>query len=198
MYGGNGNDTMTGGTSVTAYGDDGNDVLDGDESFLYGGNGNDTLTGGFSNLFGGDGDDVLTTYFSSNVTGGNGNDTLNGSDGLELFVFNAPTEGVDTIVNFVRSSIPPEFGDRIVVSASGFGGGLTVGPTGMPLRAITPDQFRLGTAAADASDRFIYNNANGNLFFDPTGSNNGASDQIRFATLVGAPEITSNDIVVDA
>ena len=144
---------------------------------------------------GGDGDDVLTTYFSSNVTGGIGNDTLNGSNELELFVFNAPTEGVDTIVNFVRSSIPPEFGDRIVVSASGFGGGLTVGPTGMR-RAITPDQFRLGTAAADASDRFIYNNANGALFFDRTGSDYGATDQVRFATLVGVPGITSNDIVV--
>ena len=103
-------------------------------------------------------------------------------------MFDDPSEGIDTITNFFSGT--GEKRDQIVVFASDFGGGLTAEA------AITPDQFRIVTAAADASDRFIYNNANGALFFDPTGSRFGASDQVQFAPLVGAPGITSNDIFV--
>jgi Ca2+-binding RTX toxin-like protein len=179
-------------SSDTLIGDAGNNILDGDlyefpgdegpggeDDRLYGRDGNDTLLGRIGNdtLTGDAGNDTLV--------GGLGNDTLNGGGGGDYFGFNAPTEGVDTIANFILAD------DQIVVSANGFGGGLTAGV------AITSDQFRIGTAAADASDRFIYNNANGALFFDPTGSNNGATDQVRFATLVGAPGITNNNIFVD-
>ena len=126
------------------------------------------------------------------MSGGNGNDTLDGGNYVG-YSFNTPREGVDTITNFFLGDGEPDEGRaEILVSASGFRGGLTAGA------AITPEQFRLGTVAADTSDRFIYNNANGALFFDPTGSTNGASDQVQFATLVGAPVITYNAIVVIA
>ena len=179
-------------SSDTLIGDAGNNILDGDlyefpgdegpggeDDRLYGRDGNDTLLGRIGNdtLTGDAGNDTLV--------GGLGNDTLNGGGGGDYFGFNAPTEGVDTIANFILVDE-----DLIVVSANGFGGGLTVGAT------ITPEQFRLGTVATDTSDRFIYNNANGALFFDRTGSDYGATDQVRFATLVGVPGITSNDIVV--
>jgi Ca2+-binding RTX toxin-like protein len=186
MYGGNGNDYLSSNFSGNQYGGNGDDTLDGDDgSQLDGGTGNDVLYVSYSSGYGGDGDDVLTGNHAR-MSGGRGNDTINGGS-YNFYVFNAPSEGVDTITNF-----SPDYGVQIVVSANGFGGGLTAGA------AITPEQFRIGTAAADASDRFIYNNANGALFFDPTGSKNCASDQVLFATLVGAPGITSNDIVVDA
>ncbi len=195
MYGGNGNDYIRVGTSGYIDGGNGNDTLQGGESQIYGGAGNDTLSGDYSNLYGGEGDDVLRSSAGAWMVGGNRRDTLIGGDFDDYFVFNAPAEGVDTIKNFGANQTS-EFQDLIVVSASGFGGGLTVGPTNMPMQAITPDQFVLGTAAVDASDRFIYNNTNGALFFDKDGT--GALGQVQFATLAGAPEITNNNIVVIA
>ncbi|MBE9139178.1 hypothetical protein IQ254_18585 [Nodosilinea sp. LEGE 07088] len=50
----------------------------------------------------------------------------------------------------------------------------------------------MGAAAADASDRFIYNN-NGALLFDVDGA--GGAAQVQIATLIGAPTITTADIV---
>lgn len=73
----------------------------------------------------------------------------------------------------------------IQVSASGFGGGLTVG-------AISAGQFRLGSAAGDANERFIYNTS-GSLFFDVDGT--GSAAQVQIATLI-TPTITNADIAV--
>lgn len=63
--------------------------------------------------------------------------------------------------------------DTIRVSASGFGGGLTASA------AITPAQFVIGSAAVDKSDRFIYNQKTGALFFDSDGT--GEIEQVQFA-----------------
>lgn len=170
LIGGAGNNILDGGPDD--FGDGGNDSLiggDGDDQ-LFGGKGRDTLRGGRGN-------DTLVGDF--------GKDTLTGDGGSDTFIFNYPEEGVDRITDF--SSVT----DTIQIKASSFDGGLQVG-------AITADQLYLGSMAQDPQDRFIYNNANGALFFDPTGSNNGATDQVQFATLVGAPGITANDIVVTA
>jgi Ca2+-binding RTX toxin-like protein len=196
MHGGNGDDTINGGTSSIIYGENGNDRLDGNESDIYGGAGNDSLSGDYSYLYGGYGDDILRTVFSASMEGGYGNDTLIGSSGdsnsQDYFVFNTPDEGIDTIRNFEPNG-DSDYRDLIVVSASGFGGGLAA-TIDMPMQAITADQFVLGTAAVDVNDRFIYNIANGVLSFDVDGT--GALEQVHFATLDGAPRITNNNIVV--
>jgi Ca2+-binding RTX toxin-like protein len=145
-------------------------------SILSGLDGNDTITGGrFGNdiLVGGNGNDILT--------GRGGNDRLLGGAGADRFRFFAPNEGADIIADFVAKD------DSIRISAAGFGGGLTAG------RAISAAQFRLGSIAADASDRFIYNN-NGALFFDVDGA--GGAAQVQIATLIGAPTITTADIII--
>jgi len=80
-------------------------------------------------------------------------------------------------------------GDKIVVSASGFGGGLTIG-------TLSSAQFTIGSAAADASDRFIYNSATGALFFDADAT--GALGQVQFATLSTNLSLISSDITVVA
>lgn len=180
MHGGDGNDILSG-FSNTMYGDNGNDELTADASFLYGGAGNDTLSGDESNLYGGDGDDHLSGR--AQMIGGKGNDTLTGVNGDDYFVFNDPTEGVDTIFNFSIAD-----NDKIAVSASGFGSGLTAGA------ALMPEQFVIGTAATDSSDRFIYDARTGALFFDADGT--GRVGQVQIATLVGIPGITNNAIVI--
>jgi Ca2+-binding RTX toxin-like protein len=147
----------------------------GGRAILSGLDGNDTITGGrISNdiLAGGNGNDILT--------GRGGSDLLLGGAGADRFRFFAPDEGVDIIADFVAKD------DSIRVSAAGFGGGLTAGG------AISAAQFRLGSIAADASDRFIYNN-NGALFFDVDGA--GGAGQVQIATLIGAPTITTADII---
>lgn len=82
--------------------------------------------------------------------------------------------------------------DTISVSADAFnnfnfGGGLTAG-------AIKSEQFVIGSAAGDQSDRFIYNQNTGTLFFDADGT--GATEQVQFASLSTGLGMTNADIFV--
>ncbi|HWT13405.1 MAG TPA: hypothetical protein VN231_11670, partial [Allosphingosinicella sp.] len=54
--------------------------------------------------------------------------------------------------------------------------------------------FRQGAAAADASDRIVYDQATGQLFYDGDGS--GAAAQILFATVAAGTALTSADFIV--
>ena len=78
IYGGEGDDTISGGASVNILrGEDGNDILDswmGDYSQLFGGSGNDSLTGG---------DD------GNLMDGGLGIDTMRGGDGADIYIVNS-------------------------------------------------------------------------------------------------------------
>ncbi len=160
------NDSLNGGA-----GDDTLDGAAGDDT-LDGGAGDDSLRGGIlgvienenDTLDGGAGDDTLHGIDGNDyLTGGDGNDelsadigidTLTGGTGADIFVWwDEPING-DTITDFVVAD------DIITVSVELFGGGLTAGA------AITAAQFKLGSAAGDASDRFIYNQNTGALFFD--------------------------------
>jgi Ca2+-binding RTX toxin-like protein len=174
-----GNDILTGGA--------GNDVLSGgaNNDILNGGDGNDNLNGGAGRdiLNGGAGRDTLTGRQGNDVlVGGFGSDTLSGGAGADDFAFGAPGQGIDIIRDFVLAD------DRIVVSASGFGGGLRAGAV------INPGQFRLGAAAGDANDRFIYNRNNGALYFDRDGT--GSAGQVQIVSLTNKPLLTNADIFV--
>jgi Ca2+-binding RTX toxin-like protein len=157
----------------------GNDRLQGtsNDDVLNGLAGNDILIGGAGNdrLMGGAGNDILV--------GGLGTDNLTGDTGADRFTFNFRTEGIDKITDFL-----PSQSDKIVISASGFRGGLVAGAS------ITSAQFVLGTIALDASDRFIYNQTNGNLFYDSDGTGSLAAVQI--ATLTSKPSLTFTDILI--
>ena len=169
---GDGNDSLDGGLGDDQLsGDYGNDTLDG-------GFGNDELSGGFGNdtLDGGDGDGDDSLY------GGDGSDTLTGGAGANKFYLYSSSGGIDDITDFFVNN------DTIYVSGNDFGSGLT------PDAAITPEQFILGSAARDASDRFIYNQNTGALFFDADGT--GATEQVQFATLSTDLAMTNADIFV--
>lgn len=172
IYGGAGNDWIYGGTGDDLiFGEEGPDILIGNE-------GNDEIYGGLDNdeLMGDSGRDILV--------GGAGDDLLLGGSGSDFFIFNnLLNEGVDQIRDFELAR------DFIVVDLNSVGygnAGLTANTN------ITADQFRLGTAAVDASDRFIYDSSTGNLFFDPDGT--GGTAQTQIATLEGAPTISHNHI----
>ncbi|MEH2226902.1 trypsin-like serine protease [Nostoc sp.] len=139
--------------------------------------GNNQLNGGNSNdiLIGGSGNDTFV--------GGLGNDTLTGGTGSDIFIINTPSEGIDNITDF--SSLD----DTIYVSKIGFGGELSEG-------ILQATQFFIGSVAQNSSDRFIYNNNTGGLFFDADGT--GSSGQIQVAQLGMDLAMTNRNIFVIA
>jgi serralysin len=62
------------------------------------------------------------------------------------------------------------------------------------LGALNANAFVVGSAAADASDRVIYNSLTGQLFYDADGTGAGAA--IQFATLSPGLTITASDFTV--
>jgi Ca2+-binding RTX toxin-like protein len=160
------NAAYTIGTTTPVTGTITNDDGDANNNTLTGGTGNDSLNG----LAGND-----------TLIGGPGNDSLTGGSGRDRFVFNSPNDKTDTITDFVVVD------DTIAVSGTGFGAGLVVGN-------LPASQFSTGTTATTASQRFIYNNANGGLFFDADGT--GSNGAIKIATLGTGLAITNADFVV--
>jgi hypothetical protein len=135
-------------------------------------------------IIGSSNDDIITGTADNNILiGGLGKDTITGGAGGDQFTFNNRNEGIDTITDFLSSQ-----GDKIAVSAAGFGGGLAAET------AITAAQFVLGTTALNASNRLIYNTITGDLFFDGDGT--GTIAAIQIATLSSKPTLTASDILV--
>ena len=117
LFGGAGNDTLTGGSgNDQLFGGAGNDTLlgKGGDDLLFGGDGNDTLIGGTGSdqMFGGAGNDRMVWNpgeGSDLMEGGDGNDTaeVNGGNGAEVFTITAN----GTRVRFDRTSPAPFFLD---------------------------------------------------------------------------------------
>ena len=99
-----------------------------------------------------------------------------------IFFYSNTNEGRDFLPDFSSQN------DFIIVSASGFGGGLESS------QSISSNQFVIGNGARDSNDRFIYNSNNGDLFFDHDG--NGPSNQILIATLNNTPNLTRGNIFI--
>ncbi|MCA2718035.1 MAG: calcium-binding protein [Microcystis sp. M169S2] len=186
LVGGDGDDSLTGNTGNNQLdGGTGNDTLNGREGadFLDGGTGDDSLLGGSQNdnLIGGSGNDTLNGGSGNDtLTGGAGNDTLTGGSNTDRFVFNNPTEGLDTITDFNVSEA-----DAIVVSSAGFGGLTTIGGT------LTASLF---ATAENGTAKFIY--SGGILSFDSNLANPGGLVQL--ATLTNLPVIAATNIQVVA
>ena len=117
------------------------------------------------------------------LDGKGGNDTLQGREGADSYAFTSVlgAGNVDKILGFSAAD------DTILLENNGVFVGLAVG-------ALNPNAFVIGTAAQDSSDRIVYDQATGRLFFDADG--NGAGAQIQFALLDGAPIIAAGDFTV--
>ena len=142
-------------------GGDGNDFL-----YAYGATGSNTLLGGAGDdtIYGGSGSDLLT--------GGSGNDILYGYESIDTFAFRSYTEGVDSLYDFDATN------ETIQVSADGFGGGLLAG-------SLLSSQFTFGISATTDTQRFIFDNATGALYFDQDG-NAGATSKYNLHNFIVA------------
>ena len=130
--------------------------------------GRDTINGGSQN-------DI--------IVGGDDIDVITGGEGADIFLYQNIGHRNDIITDFEPGT------DKIRVSASGFGGGLTPGE-------VADSQFVLGFTPQDSSDRFLYNADNGRVLFDPDGT--GAAGKIVIATLSDRPDFTQDDIEIVA
>lgn len=178
--------TLDGYAAINGRGNELNNNIRGNfgTNVLVGGGGNDRISGldGNDVLCGGTGTDSLIGGSGKNrLIGGLGNDVLTGGAGADLFIRKYSTTGIDTITDFQVGQ------DKLCFSAKGFGGGLVRG-------VLAQAQFTLGTAATDSSDRFIYNQATGALFFDADGT--GANQQVQIATLSTGLALTHADISI--
>ena len=138
MFGGNGNDILSGGSgNDMLFGEAGDDILlgKGGNDLLFGGAGNDTLTGGAGDdqMFGQAGNDRMIWNpgdGSDLMEGGDGNDTaeVNGGNGAEVFTITAN----GSRVRFDRLSPAPfslDIGttENLVVNANGGDDVITAG-----------------------------------------------------------------------
>ncbi|MEH2259926.1 beta strand repeat-containing protein [Nostoc sp.] len=137
------------------------------DDLIVGGNGDDTLNGD-------DGNDILI--------GGKGNDSLYGGSGTDTFAFNSFNEGIDRLDDFNTTN------ELIRVSVAGFGSGLSAG-------SLQKNQFTIGSSATTSTQRFIYNDVTGALFFDRDGSAS-AFTQVQFGQLSSGLSLTKNNFVV--
>ena len=117
------------------------------------------------------------------LNGGAGTDKMTGGAGNDYFAFNTvlnATTNVDTITDFAVVN------DTIRLDNAVF--------TSLAAGRISADAFHIGTAAADAEDRLIYNQANGALSYDANGT--GAGGLVQFAKLAAGLSLTTADFVV--
>ena len=137
-------------------------------NLLRGGGGNDQVNGGHGN---------------DQINGGLGNDLLLGGAGLDVFQFNSAlgAGNVDSLVDFVASD------DSIHLSRSRF---TAAGASG----TLAASAFHTGSAAADASDRIVYDSVTGNIFYDADGS--GAAAAVLFASVTAGTALTNLDFVL--
>jgi Ca2+-binding RTX toxin-like protein len=120
------------------------------------------------------------------LDGRGGSDTLWGFMGNDLFTFSTGlgASNVDHIIDFSNVA---QNDDTVALEDVIFSG------TGAP-GAFNAACFVAGTAALDADDRIIYDQATGNLYFDIDGS--GAGAQVLFAVLDNKAPLTASDFTV--
>jgi large repetitive protein len=167
-------------------GNDLDNTLDGDlgNDFLVGNGGNDTLIGNVGNdeLRAGTGNDrLLGGVGNDRLYGDRGRDRLSGGKGRDSFAYSSRKDGGDRITDFNAKD------DTILISRAGFNRSLKRGK-------ISAAQFALGSSARDSSDRFIYNQGTGSLFYDADGV--GGSRQVLLAQMTNKPSLTRADIVI--
>ncbi|MBX7496424.1 M10 family metallopeptidase C-terminal domain-containing protein [Qipengyuania sp. 6B39] len=189
LFGDSGNDRLQGGTGEDLlYGGDGDDTVfgEGNSDIVYGGNGNDSLDGaaGWDRLYGEAGNDALNGGNGVDfLAGGAGQDTLTGGSGSDIFYFDlAGASNADNLTDFVSGA------DIIRLDLAGAFSRLA--GTG----SLAASAFRIGTAAADADDRIIYDQATGNVWYDADG--NGIQAAQLFAKLTAGALLAAGDFQV--
>jgi Ca2+-binding RTX toxin-like protein len=174
---GGGIDTITGFERLigTVY----DDTLTGSSAgdMLQGAAGNDVINGAAGN------DRLIGDAGNDTIDGGTGIDRLYGGAGQDNFRFDTALNGSTNWDYIADYSVAD---DTIQLSQSVFS---AIGTGGLDASA-----FRLGTSAADASDRVVYDQASGFIYYDADG--NGAGQQVLFARVAAGTALTNADFSV--
>ena len=112
-----------------------------------------------------------------------GSDTLSGFGGADTFQFGTAlgASNVDTILGFASGS------DKLALDDAIFAG---IGTAG----TFSANAFVVGSAAADADDRIIYNSATGALLLDADGNGEGAA--VQFASIGTGLSLSASDFFI--
>lgn len=131
------------------------------------------------------GNTIVGTPYANTIVGREGNDVLKGQAGDDTFVFDRDIgpNNVDRIIDFEVNGDD----DTLKFKATALGGGVGAG-------VLSADDFATGTAAADASDRFIFDQASGQLWYDADGSGVGA--QVLVSTFEQNAVVDADDILI--
>jgi VCBS repeat-containing protein len=145
---------------------------------LTGTSGDDIIiaTNGTESLSGGGGNDVLI--------GNNGAHMLTGGSGNDSFAFLQPSNGVGTITDFNNTSEH----DHIVVSANGYGGGLSANMDVTSVFETSGDDQFSGSGAV-----FHFDTANETLYFSADGTTTSA---ITLAQVQAGVTINPHDLLI--
>jgi Ca2+-binding RTX toxin-like protein len=144
-----------------------------DQIRLSTGAGNDTIT-----LAG------LSSAPDLRIDSGTGNDTLTGGAADDVFVFSTAlnsSTNVDTMKSFAVASDLMQLDDAV------FAG---IGAPG----ALSGTAFHIGSAATDTTQRIIYDDSDGKLYFDADGSAGGAA--IQFAKLTAGLSLSAGNFEI--
>jgi Ca2+-binding RTX toxin-like protein len=183
------NITLTG-TAENATGNYHDNVMTGNgvSNILDGRIGQDTISGGEGSdrLTGGEGGDRLSGDAGKDVLiGGMGFDHLEGGDGADKFILDSISTSGDWIKDFDKAE-----GDKICISSGGFGGKLPANGQAWNKIFVAND-----TGFADASQRFWFDTASNQLWFDADGVGSGSAARM-IADLTGMTgTLTAADIL---
>ena len=138
--------------------------------------------GGRDRLFGNDGDDHIDGGSGNDLLwGGTGTDVLTGGSGRDLFVFNTPfINAVDEITDFSPVD------DYIIVENAIF--------SGLQRGRLKNSAFHIGTEAHDNTDRIIYDDQTGALYFDVDAAGGAVAQQ--FAQLTAGLSLQNTDLYI--
>jgi serralysin len=116
------------------------------------------------------------------IAGQGGSDVLIGYGGADTFAFTSSiyAGSIDVILDFQVGV------DKIGLDDGEF--------AGLSFGMLASGAFHIGTAAHDADDRIIYDQASGALYFDADGSGAGAA--VQFAALSNGLLLTASDFQV--
>lgn len=146
---------------------------------IYGNQGNNIL-GGMA------GNDYLSAAAGNDrLYGGAGHDRLIGGAGADRFYFDSPLDALTNVDRIIDFSVAD---DTIVLDQTIF--------SALATGSLSSSAFRVGTAAADADDRIIYDGTTGRLYYDADG--NGTGLKVLFATITAGLPLSNLDIVISS
>jgi cysteinyl-tRNA synthetase, unknown class len=187
LFGADGDDTIKGfaGNDYLVGGRGADRIEAGDDwDMVYGEWGNDSINGGNGNdlLWGNDDNDTLSGDAGDDrLCGDRGDDVLTGGAGKDIFVyenFDPRTLGRDTITDFEAGA------DKIELRANVF---TELASKNWSFAVVDSNQ-----AARSSSAQIIYNQTNGNLFYNDAGD----SPAVNFTNLSSKPVLAAKDFQI--